>query len=166
MRGLTPRHQCRPKNGTRHSASLPFSVLSGRSSFEGAEIGTGATEGEADIDAAVDECAAFGEVHEGDRGQRAIGLAWRKQFPFVRAQEVLFGGNEAKSERIVGSIAFVAVDPDECCAGFEAEVVAELVTIAVDVGAIVGKPSEHVEVGAIAEGGIVKPVAAAGMMIG
>ena len=66
----------------------------------------------------------------------------------------------------MGGLVLGWVEPGNGRARFVAEVVSQRVSVTIDVGAVVRQSAEHVEIAAVAVGGVVEPIAAAGMMVG
>jgi hypothetical protein len=137
--------------------------------FEGAEVGGGAVEGEADVEAGVDEVAACGEVHEGDVGEGAVGVAGEGELGGVEALEIGGVDGDGEGEGVVGDhgAGFVEIGDE---GALEGEVVVEDFAGAGDAGVGGGGVDgfEHVEVGGfVVEGGVVEPVGGlAGLVVG
>ena len=134
--------------------------------FESADIRRASLERPACVNTGIDQRAAVGRIHEIDRGKPAISPARKIEFPFVETDEIRRSQLEPNSERVVGDIASRSIQSPYIGEGTIAEIVNQLVLIAIDVGAVVREPAEHIEIRAVTVRRVVEPITTARVMVG
>jgi len=105
------------------------------------------------------------EMKKTDFRQVTVWLPWRGQFRFVNSQKIRIRDAARAVECITGTFAGGLVEMDHVMVALVGKVVHDLVAITGLVVAIVRRPAEEVEVIPVAEGCVMDPVDASGMMV-